>query len=156
MPKLDTNHILYFHYPNPVTKKLPVWDLFPLVIILDNSHPRTLLALNLHWVPPLARKRIVEFIIDHSKRLPKRKLARLVYQMLLADPRLRNSAQGVRRYIKSRIRMLHKIDKTELDRFDTHTKVSMSLFQKYQRKFTGPKSGDYKGKITVKKKKSYK
>jgi len=146
MPNLDRNHLHYFHYPNPVTKNLQVWDLFPLVVVLDNSNPRSVLCLNTHWIPPLAKKRVVEWIIDNSRRLPPRKLARLVYRMLLADPRLRNSAQGVRRYIKSRIKIVHKIDKTELKKFDTPKKVQMSLFQKYSRKFTGPKAGDFKGK----------
>lgn len=151
MTKLDRNHLHYFVYAEPITRGLRFWDRWPLIVILDNSNPRSILGLNLHHITQRAQKNVVEWILDNSRRSPPKQLVKIVYRMLTSgDPRLSGGVQGVRRYIRSRMKRVQRIDKRELQKFDTPRKVRLSLFRKYKRNFVGPDAKEHRGKVKAK------
>lgn len=102
--------IYFFRYNNPVTNP-HIWDKAPLIIPLSIDN-RNILGCNIHWVPPIFRKRFVRVVIEltglaeKSKRL--KKLARIVYEYFKSGP-LHFAMMGLRKYNIRRITSLVEI-----------------------------------------------
>lgn len=126
---LDFNHLYYFRYRALGWDKgtLHSFDMFPLCIPLDIT-PRHLLAVNTHFLSRAGKKRFVEWVLDNSRRLPPRRLARLVYGVLKADPSLSPfGIQAIRKYLIHRMAMKNRIGKEELNQFDSPDKVKRKI-----------------------------
>ena len=132
----NKNKLVYFHYPRVQTKAkyLPTYDQFPLCVVLDLSRTN-LLCINTHHIPKTAAKsRLIAWLLDNSRRL-KSRIIPLLYAIVKADPRLQGSLPAVRRYKKSRIRgVMHEIDRIELFKMDSPSKVRLALLRKYPKK----------------------
>lgn len=118
MARLEYDKIYYFRYDNPSTKNLKVWDKAPLVIALDIT-PKSLLAINVHWVPPKVRPLFIEFLVQYFKDAKRpgtrRKALRLWYGRMKSNAALRPFLVALRRYHISRIKNLQEIPKEKWD-----------------------------------------
>ena len=139
----DYDHLFYFRYRSKLFEqgKLDVYDQFPLVVPVK-IYGNRLLGVNTHWLSRSGKKRFIEWIIDNSKRLPRNKLARLVYGVLKSDPRLSPTGlRAIRVYLNFRTNILSRITKQEIEQFDSPEKIKRAiLFRKHKRKMKRRKS----------------
>lgn len=101
---------LYQFYYDPLTKdKLPIYDIFPLVIPLHRKTSTSgdgFVGLNLHYLPPMARAsfldRLTDFAVynkdDEIKRL------KVTYEILAATERYSEFKQCIKHYLYNQIR----------------------------------------------------
>jgi hypothetical protein len=117
MARLKGDNIYYFRYKNPAGKgKLDVWDTAPLVIPLD-IHGKSLLAVNLHWIPSQYRHQFVTFLLDYFKRQKggrRFKRTRLYYNFIKAG-KVTWAMQAIRRYHISRMTGITEVPKKKWD-----------------------------------------
>lgn len=86
MARLQYDNLYFFRYKNP-TSRLKKWDTAPLAIPLDITG-KSLLAVNLHWIPKNEQADFVEFILKFfvgTKRIGRKRVKlRLFYGVLKA------------------------------------------------------------------------
>lgn len=85
-------------------KKLPYWDSYPLVFVIEDQGD-SFLSLNLHYLPPAMRARLLDAlhsIATNKKYNDNQKLA-LNYQLLVSSAKFRWFAPCVKRHLKSHI-----------------------------------------------------
>jgi len=117
--KLKDNAIYFFRYKNPAGKgKLKVWDTAPLVIPLDVTR-KSLLAVNLHWIPKNQRADFVDFLLKYfatgklgGKRMKRSKL----YYGFIKSGKVRWAMVAIRRYHISRITNMVEVKKEDWDK----------------------------------------
>ena len=63
----DIGRMFMFEYDAKYKEKLPIWDRFPLIIILDINN-KYILGLNLHYIPPKMRQRYLEVLLKGSRK----------------------------------------------------------------------------------------
>lgn len=110
--EFKTRAIYFFRYNNPAGKgKLKVWDAAPLVIPLDLSR-KSLLAVNLHWIPSSHRQQFVEFILDYfsKSKLGKKRFQRTrLYYNFVKQGKVKWALVAIRRYHISRITNMQEV-----------------------------------------------
>ncbi len=93
-------------------KSLSVYDRAPLIIPLD-IQPKTLLAVNLHWIPKNKRAVFLDNLLDISKKYTKRGFIykiNLLYQNLKGDAILWNATMfAIRKYLYGHIKGIQEI-----------------------------------------------
>ena len=117
--KLKDNSIYFFRYKNPAGKgRLKVWDTAPLIIPLDITS-KSLLAVNLHWIPNNQRADFVDFLLKYfaaarsgGKRYKRTKL----YYSFIKSGRVKWALVAIRRYHLSRITNLQEVPKDMWDK----------------------------------------
>ena len=117
--QLKDNAIYFFRYKNPAGKgKLKVWDTAPLVIPLDVTR-KSLLAVNLHWIPSNQRADFVEFLMKYfavgklgGKKMKRSKL----YYNFIKSGKVRWAMVAIRRYHISRITNMVEVKKEDWER----------------------------------------
>ena len=112
--QLKSHSIYFFRYKNPAGKgKLKVWDTAPLIIPLEITR-KSLLAVNLHWIPSNQRADFVDFLMKYfaSGKLGNKKMqrTRLYYNFVKAG-KVRWAMVAIRRYHLSRITNLQEVKK---------------------------------------------
>lgn len=131
MARIQGNKIYFFRYKNPATrgKGLEVWDTAPLVIPLDVTG-KSLLAVNLHWIPSQYRHQFVAFLFEYFKKSKmggkKFKRTRLYYNFVKKG-KVMWALVAIRRYHISRISQLQEVPKDKWDK--------MLKLRKYRGKF---------------------
>ena len=94
-----------FFYDPKMKKKLPYYDRFPLIFPFDSA-PGGFMGLNLHYLPPLARAKLMDGLwplIDDDKLSPGSKLS-ISYQTLKRASRLRYFKPCVKRYLNNHVK----------------------------------------------------
>jgi len=96
---------MFFYLYDPKHKeKLPWWDAFPLVIPVEN-YSDGFLGLNLHYLPPPARKKLIEGLLKY-KKMPGTPNAymKLSYSMLKAARSIKEFEPCIHRYLFSHVK----------------------------------------------------
>ena len=97
---------MYMLNYDPKTKdKLPYYDRFPLVFPFDSA-PGGFMGLNLHYLPPLARAKLMDGLwplIDNENMTPGSRL-KISYQTLKKASRLRYFKPCVKRYLNNHVK----------------------------------------------------
>lgn len=122
---MQYKNIYFFRYNNPSTNP-PIWDRAPLVIPLDITS-KSLLAINLHWIPLRDRRAFVDWLIKNFRE--GKKFKRLFYNTVKA--RWPKALVGIRRYHVGRITSMIKIPQ---EKWDDVLKVRTYKTRKYGRK----------------------
>lgn len=108
----NRDSIYFFRYKNPAGKgRLGVWDSAPLVIPLDVTS-KSLLAINIHWIPKRYRKVFLDFLFDYFKKrkVGSKRFSRVkLYYNLVKHGKVHWALVAVRRYHISRITRLQEI-----------------------------------------------
>ena len=97
---------MYMFVYDPKTKeKLPYYDKFPLIFPF-NSAPGGFLGLNLHYLPPVARAKLMDALWPHINNDDLRQDRRLeiTYEILNGSSRYRHFKPCVKRYLNSHVR----------------------------------------------------
>jgi len=97
---------MYMFVYDPKTKeKLPYYDKFPLIFPF-NSAPGGFLGLNLHYLPPVARAKLMDALWPHIDNDDLRQDRRLeiTYEILNGSSRYRHFKPCVKRYLNSHVR----------------------------------------------------
>lgn len=96
--------MFFFVYDPKFKDKLPWWDSFPLVIPIDFDG-EGFLGLNLHYLPPMARKPLIEKLIQYKKRGGTAKAyMKISYQFLRSVAKTLEFETCVHRYLFSNVR----------------------------------------------------
>jgi len=110
--KFKENAIYFFRYKDPATKaRMEVWDSAPLIIPLDITR-KSLLAVNLHWIPSSHRQEFVNFLMEYFKqgRLGNKRIKRTrLYYNFVKSGKIRWAMVAIRRYHISRITGMKEI-----------------------------------------------
>lgn len=88
-----------FYYDAKTKDKLPYWDRFPLIFVLE-VRPDRFYGVNLHYLPPLYRAKLMNALykIQNNGKTPLTIKLKLTYQVLKAiDPRVAKFA--VKQYL---------------------------------------------------------
>ena len=142
MAKFTQSKLYYFHYRPLHAAKLSFWDKQPLMFPLRVGPSHTL-GINIHWIHPKMRKAFLEFLLQLSQKVrnPKR-FARMTYDVMKADVRLRHSLPGIRLYINNKASNVKEITREEAADFFDPLKMQRALFRKHRaKKVFYPKRG---------------
>jgi len=108
--KLKFTSIYYFRYNHP-TSKLHVWDKAPLIIPLDVSS-KSLLAVNIHWLPAKIRMQFIKMVLDIAEKVTKGKQTKLLprlYYTMIKSGKFNFAKLAIRRYHISGITSIQEI-----------------------------------------------
>ena len=96
--------MFFFLYDAKYKEKLPWWDEFPLVIPVE-IYSDGFLGLNLHYLPPPARKKLIESLQKYKKQAgTPDAFMRLSYTMLKAARSVKDFEPCIHRYLFSHVR----------------------------------------------------
>jgi hypothetical protein len=101
----DVGRMYMFMYDPKHKRTLPYYDRFPLIFMME-KYSDGFLGLNLHYLPPTYRARLMDalYSIEMNDRLRKSKKLRMSYSLLNASAKYRYFAPCVKRYLNSQIR----------------------------------------------------
>ena len=130
LPKQTMSGCYFFHYNNPRWRAyLPVFDSRPLIFVLDVTRDH-LLAINLHFIKPIYRKRFVDMLVKASERFPnKKRFVSWVYEMFKNDPKLKFVKQALRKYLNKRIRNIRQVDRDQLSNIKLRRSTFKPIFE---------------------------
>lgn len=96
---------MYFFQYDPKWKdELPYYDIFPLVIPIS-EYDDGFLGLNLHYLPPLARARLLDNLMDLTKNSGSdRAYMALSYKLLESVAKVKGYDRCIKRYLTSHIK----------------------------------------------------
>lgn len=114
--QLKSDSIYAFRYKDPATKKrLEVWDTAPLIIPLDITS-KSLLAVNLHWIPSKYRQDFVDYLMQYFKQGKvggKRMKRTRLYYNFVKSGKIRWAMVAIRRYHLSRITDIKEVPRDQ-------------------------------------------
>lgn len=95
----------HFRYDPKLKNQLPYYDIFPLVIPIE-TYNDGFLGLNLHYLPPRLRARLMDklFATLNDRNLDERSRLRVSYQLLAGAAKYRYFKPTVKRYLTTHVR----------------------------------------------------
>jgi hypothetical protein len=115
--KVVVGGMYMFFYDPKGKKQLPYYDRFPLVVVTD-IYPDGFLGLNLHYLPPALRAKLMDglYTISSNKKFDETTRMRVSYDMLKSASKFRGYKPCVKRYLSGHLRSrLAYINATEWD-----------------------------------------
>jgi len=97
---------MYMFYYDPKTKdKMPYYDIFPLVFVIDVQGPY-FTGINLHYLPPSHRAKLMDalYTLINNTRYDESTKLRLTYQILKNTARFRFFRPAFKKYLKNHVR----------------------------------------------------
>ena len=110
-------HMYHFYYDPKTKGTLPYYDRFPLVVVTD-IYPDGFLGLNLHYLPPALRAKLMDglYTISNNKKFDETTRMRVSYDMLKSASKFRGYKPCVKRYLTGHLQSrLAYINATEWD-----------------------------------------
>lgn len=103
--KTDIGRMYMFQYDPKGKDKLPYYDTFPLIFVLEKYNDG-FLGMNLHYLPPTYRARLMDrlYDIERDDTLRESKKLKLSYQMLNSVARYKYFRPTVKRYLANHVR----------------------------------------------------
>lgn len=96
--------MFHFIYDAKHKDKLPYWDKFPLVIPIE-KYPDGFLGLNLHYLSPILRAKLLDLLINNYKRISSSKVyMKVSYAQLKALSSAKMFEPCVHRYLSAHMR----------------------------------------------------
>ncbi len=97
--------MVYYKYQAKYDGKLPYWDKFPLVIMVDETSEH-FLGMNLHYLPPKVRGTFLTRLMDviNNSRFDKSTKLKITYGLLKSVSKYRYFQPCLKRYIKKNLR----------------------------------------------------
>jgi gp2 DNA end protector protein len=94
-------------YDAKTKEKLPYWDAFPLIVCI-NVYADGWLGLNLHYLPPILRAKLLDKLMEYSKTIRtggngKRTYMHLSYKMLSRLSQVPFFQHCIKRYLASHV-----------------------------------------------------
>lgn len=104
--------MIMFLYQAKTKDKLPYWDRFPLVILID-KYPDGYLGLNLHYLPPRQRAILLKRLMDltnNNKLNNTTRMARATYGLLKGATKFKLFKPCVKRYLNSNMGRMIRVN----------------------------------------------
>ena len=142
---LDGRMYMFF-YEAKWQDKLPYWDAFPCVIILD-TYQDGFLGLNLHYLHPRLRARLMDalYTISLDKKFDEDTRIRLSYEILNKARKFRFFKPCVKRYLVNRVRS--RFVKINADQWDTALFLPTERFRKKSKNYVFRQSREMIGGV---------
>jgi len=118
---IHQGRMILFSYDPKHKKTLPYYDILPLVLpirIIRDGNASGFLGLNLHYLPPMYRAKLLDalYTFYKDKHMDEKKRLRLNYQVLQSSARYRYFKPCVKRYLFTHIKSkLNIVDPREWD-----------------------------------------
>ena len=105
MVATDIGRMYMFQYDPKGKDTLPYYDVFPLIFVLEKYNDG-FLGMNLHYLPPLFRARLMDrlYSIERQDNLRESKKLRLSYGLLNSVAKYKYFRPTVKRYLNSQVR----------------------------------------------------
>jgi len=102
---LDVGRMYMFMYDPKHKETLPYYDMFPLIFVLER-YKDGFLGMNLHYLPPLFRARLMDrlYTIQRQDNLRESKKLRLSYGFLNSAAKYKYFRPTVKRYLFNQVR----------------------------------------------------
>jgi len=96
----DIGRMFMFFYDPKHKKTLPYYDRFPLIFVIDRKKDG-FLGMNLHYLPPLFRARLMDalYSIERIDNIRKSKKLKLTYELLNSASRFRYFRPCIKQYL---------------------------------------------------------
>lgn len=99
----DIGSMYMFFYDPKWKDKLPYYDRFPLIFMM-NKYSDGFLGMNLHYLPPTYRARLMDALYDISTERNDKKRIKMSYSLLNSSGRFSYFRPTVKRYLNKHIR----------------------------------------------------
>lgn len=101
----DIGSMLMFFYEAKWKDKLPYWDRYPLIFVIE-TYEDSFLGINLHYLPPMIRAKLMDALYKTAITNDKNKIERLKinYQILASAARFKAFKPCVKKYLKTHLR----------------------------------------------------
>jgi hypothetical protein len=95
-----------FYYDPKLKEKLPYYDRFPLVFPIEPAYNNSFLGINLHYLPPTLRAKLMDALYTTLNNVNFDQTTRLhvSYRILRSTTRMREFKPCVKRYLLSHVR----------------------------------------------------
>lgn len=105
MVNTDIGRMYMFQYDPKGKAKLPYYDMFPLIFVLE-KYSDGFLGMNLHYLPPVFRARLMDrlYSIERQDNIRESKKLRLSYSLLNSMAKYKYFRPTVKRYLTSQMR----------------------------------------------------
>ena len=105
MTQTDIGRMYMFQYDPKGKDKLPYYDTFPLIFVLE-KYGDGFLGMNLHYLPPMFRARLMDrlYDIERDDTIRESKKLKLSYQMLNSVARYKYFKPTIKRYLQNHVR----------------------------------------------------
>ena len=105
MVATDIGRMYMFQYDPKGKDTLPYYDVFPLIFVLEKYNDG-FLGMNLHYLPPLFRARLMDrlYSIERQDNLRESKKLRLSYGLLNSVAKYKYFRPTVKRYLNKQVR----------------------------------------------------
>lgn len=98
--------MFHFIYDPKLKDQLPYWDKFPLVIPIE-AYNNGFLGLNLHYLPPLLRARLLDALLELKETsITNQSYMRVSYSILKGTVKQKLFEPSLKRYLTSHIRSM--------------------------------------------------
>lgn len=101
----DIGRMYHFFYDPKHKEKLPYYDRFPLIYVME-KYKDGFLGMNLHYLPPIYRARLMDALYSISKKDAARESEklRMSYNLMKSAGRFRYFQPCIKRYLNNHIR----------------------------------------------------
>ena len=121
MDRLSANSIgkMYITYYSPKykddKKKLPYWDKFPLIFPIEFYNNGSMLAMNLHYLPPVARAKLMNALYEtlNNEKYNKTTKLKISYEILKGSSKFKEFRHCVKKYLFSHFQAPFTVVKNE-------------------------------------------
>ena len=103
--KVTIGHMYAYKYDPKTKDSLPFWDEYPLVIPIG-YYPNGILGLNVHYLPPILRRKIIDILKEDFTIAEKdeNKYLKISYSKLQAVSRISFFSPCIKRYLLSHVK----------------------------------------------------
>lgn len=103
--KVESGKMYMFYYDPKLKKTLPYYDRFPVIIMVEEA-PGGFYGLNLHYLPPLLRARLLDKLMElsTSKRYDENTKLKISYQILKNASKYRTFKPCFKQYLISHVK----------------------------------------------------
>jgi hypothetical protein len=105
MTRYSIGRMFMFYYDPKTKDQLPYWDRFPLIFPIE-LYPDGFLGINLHYIPPLMRAKLMNalYMTANNKMFDDSTRLRINYSILKSASRFKYFQPCVKRYLFSHVR----------------------------------------------------
>ena len=121
---------MYMFTYDPKTKdKLPYYDTFPLIVAVEKA-PGGFYGLNLHYLPPILRAKLLDALMDNltNKKFDDSTRFKINYRMLKAASKYKHFAPCFKHYLTEHVRS--RFAEVQSPEWEIATFLPMANFQK--------------------------
>lgn len=109
MTNLSENSIgkMYFFFYDAKTKdKLPYWDKFPLIFPIEYYSNGSMLGINLHYLPPVARAQLMDALYTtlNNEKMNKTTKLQISYQILKSASKFKYFKPCIKKYLFNHVK----------------------------------------------------